>query len=318
MIGLGFPYVLAGLMFGAFALVSARDATNPKRWRNTAFWSVLSASFLFGDLFGDFANGLLVLGLAAIAGLGGLGRGEPVTTSPAERTTLAERHGDRLVLLVLIVPAVALVGALGLKEVRIGAQPLLETKQAAVISLALGVLMAMVAALIVLRPKPSAPVQEGRRLADLVGWAIVLPQALAALGAVFALGGVGAAVGQLVDHYAPLNTPVLAVIGYTLGMAILTALMGNAFAAFPVITAAIGLPLIVHKFHGNPAIMGALGMLAGFSGTLVTPMAANFNLVPVSLLELPDRWAVIRAQAPTALAMLIVNAGLMYALVYRF
>jgi uncharacterized membrane protein len=94
--------------------------------------------------------------------------------------------------------------------------------------------------------------------------------------------------------------------------------MGNAFAAFPVMTAGVGLPLIVHTFGGDPAIMGALGMLSGFCGTLLTPMAANFNIVPTTLLELPDRWAVIKAQAPTALLMLIVNTALMYALVFRF
>jgi uncharacterized membrane protein len=94
--------------------------------------------------------------------------------------------------------------------------------------------------------------------------------------------------------------------------------MGNAFAAFPVMTAAIGLPLIVHRFGGDPIIMSAIGMLAGFCGTLLTPMAANFNIVPAALLELPDRNGVIKAQAPTALMLLIANTGLMAALVYRF
>lgn len=30
-------------------------------------------------------------------------------------------------------------------------------------------------------------------------------------------------------------------------------------------------------------------MLSGFCGTLMTPMAANFNIVPAALLELSDR-----------------------------
>ena len=63
-------------------------------------------------------------------------------------------------------------------------------------------------------------------------------------------------------------------------------------------------------------------MLSGFCGTLMTPMAANFNMVPAALLELPDRNAVlngvIRAQAPTGLILLGVNTLLMYALVFRF
>ncbi len=51
---------------------------------------------------------------------------------------------------------------------------------------------------------------------------------------------------------------------------------------------------------------------------MLTPMAANYNIVPTTLLDLPDRWAVIKAQAPTAVLMLIVNTALMYALVFRF
>jgi len=94
--------------------------------------------------------------------------------------------------------------------------------------------------------------------------------------------------------------------------------MGNAFAAFPVMTAAIGVPLIVQRFGGDPAVMGAIGMLSGFCGTLVTPMAANFNIVPAVLLELPDRNAVIKVQIPTAIALLACNVALMYVLVFRF
>jgi uncharacterized membrane protein len=162
-----------------------------------------------------------------------------------------------------------------------------------------------------------APLQEGRKLMDTVGWAALLPQTLAALGTVFAAAGVGKVVGRLIGEAVPLDTPLAAVCAYTIGMAAFTIVMGNAFAAFPVMTAAIGLPLIVHRFGGDPAVMGAIGMLSGFCGTLVTPMAANFNLVPAALLEIPDRWAVIRAQAPTAFALLIINTVLMYLLAFR-
>ena len=99
-------------------------------------------------------------------------------------------------------------------------------------------------------------------------------------------------------------------------MALFTAIMGNAFAAFPVMTAGIGLPLIVMRFGGDPVIMSAIGMLSGFCGTLMTPMAANFNLVPVALLGLQDRYAVIKAQLPTAITLLIVNTVLMYVFVF--
>ena len=83
--------------------------------------------------------------------------------------------------------------------------------------------------------------------------------------------------------------------------------MGNAFAAFPVMAAAIGVPILIQQSGGNPAVIGAVGMLAGFCGTLCTPMAANFNIVPAALLELKDQHGVIKAQVPTAIAAFLVH-----------
>jgi len=97
-----------------------------------------------------------------------------------------------------------------------------------------------------------------------------------------------------------------------------TVIMGNAFAAFPVMTAGVGLPLLIHQHGADPAILGAIGMLTGYCGTLMTPMAANFNLVPAALLELDDPNAVIRAQFPTAIPLLLVNLVLMYWLAFSF
>jgi uncharacterized membrane protein len=208
-------------------------------------------------------------------------------------------------------------GTLLSNHVSLSGQPILDPKQATVISLAIGVILAWATAVIWLRPPLLAPLQEGRRLMDTVSWAAILPQMLAALGAVFALAGVGRAVGSLAIHTIPLTEPLAVVPVYCIGMALFTIVMGNAFAAFPVMTAAIGLPLIVHRFGGNPAIMSAIGMLSGFCGTLVTPMAANFNIVPAALLDL-DRNAVIRAQMPTAFLLLLANTLLMYFLVFRF
>jgi len=200
----------------------------------------------------------------------------------------------------LLIPGVTLLGTLLLKSVVIGGQPLIDPNQATLISLGLGVVVALAAAVIMLRPPPLAPVREARRLVETIGWASVLPQILAALGAVFAVAGVGTVIAGLQNDYVPLDTPFLAVVAYAVGMALFTAIMGNAFAAFPVMMAAIGLPLVVHKFGGDPAVVCALGMLSGFCGTLTTPMAANFNIVPTALLELPDRNGVIRVQVPTA------------------
>ncbi len=317
MIGVEQVYVLVGLVFAAVAVLSARDRANPRRWGNAAFWGLVAVSFLAGGRIGGFANGVVVIALALIAGLGGLGQGRPETTSPEERQASALRLGDRLFLPALIVPAVSVAGSLTLKSLTIAGHPLVAAKDVTLVSLAIGAVAAVAVAMPMLRAPALAPLQEGRKLMDTVGWAALLPQTLAALGAVFAAAGVGQVVGRLIGDVVPLTSPFAAVCAYTLGMAGFTVVMGNAFAAFPVMTAAIGLPLIVRKFGGDPAVMGAIGMLSGFCGTLVTPMAANFNLVPAALLELPDRWAVIKAQAPTAAILLIVNTVLMYVLAFR-
>ena len=71
--------------------------------------------------------------------------------------------------------------------------------------------------------------------------------------------------------------------------------------------AAVGMPLLIKQYGGDPAVVAAIGMLAGFCGTLMTPMAANFNLVPAALLELKNPYGVIKAQIGTAVPLLAVN-----------
>ena len=307
MIGLPFVYGLAGLAFLAFAVLSLRDASNPKRWGNGAFWGLLALSMLGGDRLGNFGNGLLVLALVAIAGTGQLGRGSGGSSAEV-RSERAAQYGNSLFLLALVIPATALAGTFGFEHL----PGLVNPKQVTLVSLALGALLGLIVGLVWLRPHPVAPLQEGRRLMDSVGWAAILPQMLASLGAVFALAGVGEVVGGLMSSVIPAGSKLGAIVAYTLGMALFTMVMGNAFAAFPVMAAAIGVPLLVHQYGGNPAVVCAIGMLAGFCGTLMTPMAANFNVVPAALLELKDRNAVVRAQIGTAVPLLAVNTLLIW------
>jgi uncharacterized membrane protein len=321
MITLEHAYVLVGLMFLAFAILTLRDAEHPTRTRSAVFWGLIAASMLFGSYLGGLGNGLLVLALVALGGLKKLGVGQPSTTTLEERRESAIRRRNALFIPALIVPLIAVGGTLAAKHTDVGAW-LISSTQTTLIALGLGCILALIAAMVWLRPPVMAPVQEGRRLMDSIGWAALLPQMLASLGAVFLAADVGGVVGELVTRVVPMSSPLLAVAAYCLGMALFTVIMGNAFAAFPVMTAAIGLPFVVGQFGGNPAIVCAIGMLAGFCGTLMTPMAANFNVVPANLLELPDRNSalngVIRAQLPTALILLGVNMALMYALAFRF
>jgi uncharacterized membrane protein len=317
MITLEWLYTLAGLMFAAFALLSALDRGNAKHFGNAAFWGLMALSLLAGSRLGDFGNGLLVLGLVALAGFGFIGRSHPPTTSDEERQAFSDRLGNKLFLPALIIPLTALFGTLLYNYTPLGTLGWFEEKRETYVLLGVGVLLALALIFAWLRPPALAPLQEGRRLIDAIGWAAVLPQMLAALGVVFAAAGVGTVIGDITRSVIPEGSIFLTVLVYGLGMALFTMIMGNAFAAFPVMTAAIGVPLLIQAYGGDAAVVGAIGMLAGFCGTLMTPMAANFNIVPAALLELKDRNGVIKAQIGTALPLLAANILLIYFLAFR-
>jgi uncharacterized membrane protein len=312
MIDLHWLYILAGAVFAGFALGSARNAANPKRWGNGAFWSLLAVSFWFGDLIGDIGNGILVLALVGLAGLHLLGRGEGDSTSEEQRQRFSERFGNRLFVPALIIPFTAFAGTILFTYTPLKDSGLIEAKSVTLVLLGGGVLVALGACYVWLRPPILAGVDEGSRLADSIGWALVLPQMLASLGAVFAAAGVGETIGAIAGGIIPEGSIFLAVLLYALGMVVFTMIMGNAFAAFPVMAAAIGVPILIHQDGGNPAVIGAVGMLAGFCGTLMTPMAANFNIVPAALLELKNQYAVIKAQVATAVPLLIADIFILY------
>lgn len=317
MITLHWLYTLAGGMFAAFALLSAFDGSNPKRFGNAAFWGLMALSLLGGDLIGDFGNGLLVLGLAGLAGFGLIGRSNPPTTTDEERAGFSIGLGNKLFLPALIIPATALVGTLVYNYTPIGQLGWIEAKRETYVFLCLGALLALGTIFLWLRPPALAPLQEGRRLIDAIGWAAVLPQMLAALGVLFAAAGVGTIIGDLTGMVIPRGNILATVLVFAVGMVLFTMIMGNAFAAFPVMAAAIGVPLLIQAYGGDPAVVGAVGMLAGFCGTLMTPMAANFNLVPAALLELKDQYGVVKAQIATALPLLAVNVLILYLAAFR-
>ena len=312
MIDVHWLYVVAGAAFACFALGSVRNGTTPKRWGNMAFWALLATSFWFGDFLGDIGNGVLVLALVALAGMHLLGRSAGQSTSEDERQRYSERFGNKLFLPALIIPFTAFAGTLLFTYTPLKDSGLIDQKSVTLVLLGIGAVIALVTCYAWLRPPVLAAVDEGSRLADSIGWAIVLPQMLASLGAVFAAAGVGTTIGALASAIIPQGSVFLAVLLYALGMAIFTMIMGNAFAAFPVMAAAVGVPILIQQDGGNAAVIGAVGMLSGFCGTLMTPMAANFNIVPAALLELKDQYAVIKAQVPTAVPLLVVNILILY------
>jgi uncharacterized membrane protein len=312
MINLHWLYVFAGAVFACFAIGSARDASNRKRWGNAAFWSLLTISLWFGEALGDVGNGVLVLLLVAIAGAHLLGRGSSETTSGEERGRYSDRYGNRLFLPALLIPFTAFVGTLLFSYTPLEDTGIIDHKSVTLVLLGCGVLAALIVGYAWLRPPALSAVDEGSRLANSIGWAMVLPQMLASLGVIFAAAGLGTTIGALVGAIIPHGSIFLAVLLYGFGMVVFTMIMGNAFAAFPVMIAAIGIPILIHADGGNPAVIGAVGMLTGFCGTLMTPMAANFNIVPAALLELKSQYAVIRMQVATAIPLFIANILILY------
>jgi len=310
-------FVLAGAFVLALGLRIVGDATHPKRWGSAAFWVVLGACLMAGKRVPPEAIGYAVLALTVLAATKQVAAPRFAEPDDAELTRRAAGLRGWLLAPVVLVPAIAVAGGFTFGSWQVGGAPVALPAQASQVALGLGGLIALVVAFRVTRERPMTALDEGGRLLQLISWTLILPQMLAALGGIFAKSGVGDEVAKLVAAWLPVQHPLVAVVAYCAGMALFTIMMGNAFAAFPVMTLGVGLPFIVRQHGGDPAVMGALGMLSGYCGTLLTPMAANFNLVPVRLLELRSDAAVIRAQAPFAAAIWIFNVVVMYLCVYR-
>jgi uncharacterized membrane protein len=317
-------------LIGAFLLVAMAMDLRARRWSAAAFWAVVSIPFLFGDAILDAAHaGLRWPAQAMGAGLIALGvlaagpRSRPVEdaaqpeSARAPRIASAQRLGNRLFIPALAIPLATVALLVAAPYLRWHSTPLLEPSQTTLVSLGLACAIALAVGLRITRAPFGQALGEGRRLLDALGWAALLPMVLATLGSVFAATGVGDAIAAIVGAVIPAESRLACLVAFALGMVLFTVIMGNAFAAFPVMMAGVGLPLLVLRHHADPAVLGATGMLTGYCGTLLTPMAANFNIVPAVLLELPDPYGVIRAQWPTALMLLAVNVVLMWLLVFR-
>lgn len=321
MLRLEYAYWLLAAFFAVTATINLRQ----RHWAATVFWSVLALLFASGDAIQAAAKasnhgpgqlaGLGVLSLAALAPR--MKREHLAMREEGERLASAARLRGRLFLPALVIPLVTVLVVMLKTYAPASITWLVGDASPTLVGLTLACVLAGIAAVAITRAPLAAPAREGRRLLDTLGWAALLPQLLAGLGAVFAATGVGDAVASLVGQVIATDSRLACVLAYGLGMVVFTMIMGNAFAAFPIMTAGIALPLLVHQHGGNAAVIGAIGMLTGYCGTLMTPMAANFNVVPAALLELDDPNGVIRAQIGTALPLLAVNLVLMYWLAFR-
>jgi len=179
------------------------------------------------------------------------------------------------------------------------------------VAIGISAVCALVLTFILTKATPKELLEDTNRMYQSIGAFAILPQLLASLGVLFTTAGVGDKISSIISNVIPTGNALIGVATYCIGMALFTIIMGNAFAAFAVITVGIGVPF-VYAIGGDPLVCGTLALTAGYCGTLLTPMAANFNMLPAALLEMKDKNAVIKVQAPIALTLLVVHIVLMY------
>jgi uncharacterized membrane protein len=301
-------FVASGLVLLVFAGVTLADRAHPARLGTALFWALLGILFVLGSHLEAWVNGLLVVILVGIDGLGRVRPGKQRAVPAAERMASAERLGLRLFLPVLLIPTLTFAAT------KIFREPDFAPNDVLYVSLGLSSVLAGVVALALTRSHPIWLAREGRRLADAIGPVLILPQLLAALGEVFKTAGVGKVIASGVTAVIPTGSLLAVVLVLCVSVALFTFIMGNSFAAFPVIMAGIGAPLLIEPFHVDPGLVGILTITVASCGTLCTPMAANFNLVPPALLEMRDRYGAIKFQLPFAAAMFVAHVLLLWGL----
>lgn len=299
-----FFYILIALIFVLVGLNAFRTVKNStKKYTTLAFWLILAFTFAIGPHLPGIVTGICVVIVAILTGIKGVEHGECQDPDPQE----SRKHADHIGYKVFLPPLTLAVSAVLLAS-------FLPQMSGAVV-LGFSGIIGLIAALLLTKAGLRMSAQEGVRLMDNVGTTGFLPQLLSALGAVFTMAGVGEVISHGVSSVVPEGNKFIACVVYCLGMALFTIIMGNGFAAFSVITVGIGIPFLIMQ-GANPAVVGALGLTAGYCGTLLTPMAANFNIMPAALLETKSQYAIIKAQVPFALIMLLIHIGLLYFLAF--
>ena len=294
---LEFIYVLIGLQFFYTAYRVFRAEDNDKKATTMAFWIILGVLFAFGKLIPPMVSGALVVVIGIISLINGIVVKGAITNDEATEVEGSNRLGNKIFIPVIVMAVLAIILA-----------KLIPESSSSILGFT--AIVALVIIMIMTKTNFAGMMKQSDRMVQQVGAVAILPQLLAALGAIFAAAGVGDVIASIIGGMIPTISPWTGSIAYVLGMVIFTAIMGNAFAAFTVITAGIGVPFVIAQ-GADPAIAAALAMTAGYCGTLLTPMAGNFNVLPVGLLEMEDKNGVIKEQALFSILMIVVHILLM-------
>ena len=302
-------YVLTGFVLWVFAAMTFVDRGHPKRIGTGCFWLTLGVVFMAGSLLPHWLTGVLVLLMVALDGMGLVTRGSYDETTREERIEQARRLRNRIFLPVLAIPLVTFAFAVAFRLLG------LDVNRGALVGLGFGGIAAAVVGLGLTGGRARAMMDEGRRINDSMGAVNILPQLLASLGVIFTAAKIGDLIAGGIQWIIPDNSLFLLILANCLGMSLFTIVMGNSFAAFPVIATGVLVPLIVKPFGVDPAMVAIITLTAGSSGTLTTPMAANFNIVPTALLNMRDPYGVIKFQLPFAFTIWSLHVLLMWAMI---
>jgi uncharacterized membrane protein len=307
-------YVVTGLVLWVFALLNINDRSNRHRLGTALFWFLLGLIFLTGSILPYWLTGILVLVMVGIDGAGQVGRskGADEVTGSGQVKQKECSLGNKIFLIVLLIPIITLGFALTFRWLG------LNTNDGALVGLGFGGIIAVLFGLVLTKGTLREAFQEGRRLNDAMGSVNILPQLLASLGLIFTASKIGDLIAAGILRVIPGQNLFLLIVANCLGMALFTMVMGNSFAAFPVIAAGVLVPLIVKPFGVNPAMVAIITLTAGSTGTLMTPMAANFNIVPTALLDMRDQYGVIKYQAPFALTIWSLHVVVMWLMIRMF
>ncbi|MGF3072874.1 DUF979 domain-containing protein [Facklamia sp. P13069] len=291
-------FILIGLQLLHTAWRAFTDETNPNRVGTAMFWGLSGLTFLGGQFIPPMIIGIIICVMGALSLFKQVKVGTLPIVDEDKAEARSERVGNKIFIPVLTLGIVALIIGFTIQSFN-------------VVGIAMGAVLATVIVFIVSKAKPYEFLDENSRMVQQVSTTGILPQLLAALGAVFTAAGVGDVIASLIGDVVPADSRFFGVVAYVMGMVIFTAIMGNAFAAFTVITAGIGIPF-VFALGADPFVAGALAMTAGYCGTLITPMAGNFNALPAALLQMKNEYGVIKQQIPVAVVMIVVHIVLMY------
>lgn len=297
-------YIVMGLLCIYCGVKNLKDKENPEPVGTCIFWSVLGIVLAAGRWLPSVVSGILVVVMCVPAILKKVKKGKVSAATKAETEIAYEKIGMKVFAPTLSIGLFAVLCAITGMGIGLSALN----------GVAIGVIVAVILLMFMNREnKPSTFLNDSERMLSTVGPLSMLPMLLACLGTVFTQAGVGDVIADLVGHIIPEGNVNVGIVVYAVGMMLFTMIMGNAYAAITVMTVGIGYPFVL-SYGANPVVIGMLALTCGFCGTLCTPMAANFNTVPVALLDMKKEFGVIKNQVPIAIIMLVVQIVMMIVL----